>query len=164
MNDKEQILTRLNDEFNSWEILLGSLSEAQITAPQPSDMSIKDVMAHLMAWQQLSIMRLEAALNDREPEPMPWPEELGPEPEGDPYDINNWFDEQYHTQSWPNVYQAWRTGFLRFLELAQAVPEADLLAPGKYHWLEDYPLMAVLEGSYEHHREHMETLQARLGS
>ena len=163
MNDKKQMLTRLNSEFNSWETLLGTLSEAQITAPQPSDMSIKDVMAHLMAWQQISIARLEAALNDRESVPMPWPDELGPEPEGEPDEINAWFHEKYQGQSWNNVYQAWRTGFLRFLELAQAVPEADLLAPGQYHWLEDYPLMAVLEGSYEHHREHMDTLQARLG-
>jgi hypothetical protein len=39
------------------------MSEEYITAPQlSSNMSVKDVIAHLRAWQQRSIARLEAAL------------------------------------------------------------------------------------------------------
>ena len=63
MNDKQRVLTMLREEFKSWEQLLASLSEEQITAPQlPANWSIKDVIAHLRAWQQRSIARLEAAL------------------------------------------------------------------------------------------------------
>ena len=52
MNDKKQIITTLKEEFNRWEELLASLSEEQITAPHlPSSLSIKDVIAHLRAWQ-----------------------------------------------------------------------------------------------------------------
>jgi ATP-dependent RNA helicase SUPV3L1/SUV3 len=41
--------------------LLASLSESQITTPNlPANLSVKDVVAHLWAWQQLSIARLEA--------------------------------------------------------------------------------------------------------
>ena len=54
MNMKQHILLALHEEFNRWEALLASMSEAQITAPQqPSDWSIKAEMAHLSAWQQL---------------------------------------------------------------------------------------------------------------
>ena len=164
MNDKTQMLTMLKEKFNDWEELLANLNEAQITARQlPGNWSIKDVMAHLMAWQQLSIARLEAALHDRELVLPAWPEELDPEPEGEPDELNAWFYESYRDQPWSTVYQAWRDGFLRFLELAEAISEQDLLEAGKYPWLEDYPLMAVLQGSYEHHhQDHFEPLSAWL--
>lgn len=49
MNDKQGILLALREEFNRWEALLASLSEAQITAPQLADnWSIKDVITHYM--------------------------------------------------------------------------------------------------------------------
>ena len=68
MNDKKQILTMLKEEFNRWENLLGGMSEEQITAPHlPSNLSIKDVIAHLRAWQQVSVARLEAALHNQQP-------------------------------------------------------------------------------------------------
>ena len=48
MDDKQQILTRLQEEFNRWEELLSGLSETHITASHlPANWSIKDVIAHL---------------------------------------------------------------------------------------------------------------------
>ena len=43
------------------------------------------------------------------------------------------------------------------------VPKEDLVAPAKYAWMEGYPLSATLEGTYEHHEEHIDDLIARLG-
>jgi len=51
MKMKDHILTALREQFESWEELLASLSEEQITAPYfDLDWSIKDVMAHLWGW------------------------------------------------------------------------------------------------------------------
>jgi len=77
--------------------------------------------------------------------------------------LNGWLYAQSRDRPWPGVYQDWRTGFLRLLELAAAVPEPDLLEAGKYPWLEGYALVDVLKGSYEHHREHAEFLEPGLG-
>jgi hypothetical protein len=164
MNNKEQILAQLRNEFKRWDELLSSLSEAQITASQlPSRLSIKDVVAHLWAWQQRSIARMEAALHDREPEFPKWPENLDPEPVGQPHDVNAWIYETYRDRHWSRVYQDWKAGFLRFLELSEMIPEKDLLEPGRYAWLEGYPLSLVLTASYEHHHiDHYEPLQAWL--
>jgi hypothetical protein len=163
MNDKQEMLTRLREEFNRWEELLANLSEEQITAPQlPENWSIKDVIAHLRAWQQRSIARLEAALLNREPEYPAWPAQFDPEEEGQPHDLNAWLYATYRDRPWSNVHRDWSAGFLRFLELGAAIPEADLLAVGKYPWLEGYGLFAVLQGSYEHHREHAEYLEPLL--
>ena len=153
----------LREEFNNWETLLSNLDENQIMLPlRPGEMSIKDTMAHLMTWQQLSIARLEAALHNRELVLPAWPEELDPEPEGQPHEMNAWIYESHQGEPWAAVYEAWHSGFLRFLSLGEAIPEADLVEAGKYSWLESYPLIAVLEGSYGHHREHYEMVSVWL--
>jgi len=164
MDGKKQILEMLEEEFNRWEALLASMREAQITAPRlPSNLSIKDVIAHLWAWQQRSIARMEAALHDREPEFPRWPETLEPDSEDDLDQVNAWIYETCREKPWSSVHRDWREGFLRFLELGQAVPEKDLLEPGRYAWLEGHPLSLVLVSSYEHHHEeHLEPLLAWL--
>ncbi|NJM07750.1 DinB family protein, partial [Candidatus Gracilibacteria bacterium] len=60
MATEPDIISKLRAEFVQWEALLARLSEAEIVVPQPDGMSIKDVLAHLMAWQQVSIARLAA--------------------------------------------------------------------------------------------------------
>ncbi len=78
--DKSQFITALGEEFNRWEELLAGMSEEQITAPHLlSNLSIKDVIAHWRAWQQVSIARLEAALLNKEPEFPQWLGGLHPE-------------------------------------------------------------------------------------
>jgi len=164
MTRKKQIITLLTDEFNRWEELLAGMREEQITAPElPANLSIKDVLAHLMAWQQRSSARLEAALLNREPRFPDWPAGLDPEAE-DVDQINAWIDKTYHPQPWSSVHRDWREEFLRLLELAQAISEKDLLEAGRYPWMEGEPLASVLLGSYEHHHEdHLEPLLAWLG-
>ena len=160
MDDKTLILALLRDELNRWEALLAGLSENQIITPSlPSDLSIKDVIAHLRAWQQVSIARLEAALHDREPAYPAWTGGLHPDSEEDTEFFNERIHQEYREQPWSNVHQAWKDGFLRFLELAEAVPETDLLEVDKYPWIEGYALFAVLQGHYEHHhQDHLEPL------
>lgn len=154
MDDKQQMLTSLRAEFDRWEALLASMSEQQIIAPAlPESLSIKDVVAHLWGWQQLSIARLEAALHGRELEFHLWPDELGVDTEGDPDAINDWLYRTYRDAPWAEVYQNWRTGFLRFLELGAAIPADDYADPARYPWLHGYPLSAVLTGSFDHHHE-----------
>ena len=65
MNMKEHILGALREQFSSWEELLAGMSKEQITAPQfDLDWSIKDVMAHLWAWQEISIARMESGIHE----------------------------------------------------------------------------------------------------
>jgi hypothetical protein len=164
MSDKKQILKILKEEFNRWEELLAGMSEEQITEPHlPSSLSMKDVIAHLWAWQQRSIARMEAALHDREPQFPRWLETLEPDSEDDLDQVNAWIYETYREKPWSLVYRDWREGFLRFLELGEAIAEEDLLEPGRYAWLQGHPLSLVLVSSYEHHHEeHLEPLLAWL--
>ena len=118
------------------------------------------MIAHLRAWQQVSNARLDAAVLDTVPRFPEWLAGLDPESEENLDQYNEWIYQIYREQSWSNVYPAWREGFLRLLAFAAAIPEKDLLEIGRYAWLKEYPLSAVLIGTYEHHEEHLESLLA----
>jgi hypothetical protein len=160
---KNHILAALREEFDHWEKVLASPSEGEITtAPQPGALSIKDEIAHLWAWQQRSLARLEAALNDNEPKMPQWLPGITADSEEDTDQINAWIYVTYQSRSWPEVYQAWRAGFLRLLELGAAIEEPALLDSSRYAWLGGYALAHVLIGSYDHHQEHLEKLLSRV--
>jgi uncharacterized damage-inducible protein DinB len=161
MNDNISALARLRDELTSWEELLAERDEAQIVAPIPSSGgSLKDVIAHLHAWQQVSLARMEAAANNTQPNMPDWLDGQDPESEAYREQFNARIHDIYRAQPWSQVHHAWRTGFRRFIALAEATPTESLMALDRFSWLRGYALVAVLEGSCEHHREHREQLDA----
>jgi hypothetical protein len=161
MHSKKQILKMLRKEFVRWEELLATMSEKEITDPFlfPT-WSIKDVIAHLMAWQQISIARMEAARAGTQPLFPPWLGGSDPESEQDRELFNGRIYETYKDHAWSSIHQDWREGYLRFLALGEEISEDDILDPGKYPWLKGYSLFAVLQGSLEHHQEHMDSILA----
>lgn len=163
MNMKEHILAALREQLNRWEALLESLSTEQITAPLlPSYWTIKDVIAHLRAWQQRSVARIEAALADQEPVYPRWLAGADPDAESNTDQVNAWIYEAHREHSWAEAHENWRAGFLRLLELSEAISEKDLLDASRYPWLEGYPLAFILLATYDHHQEHLEILLAWL--
>jgi hypothetical protein len=157
MDDKERALADLRAIYEQWKAFVARLREPELIEPLPGGLSVKDVLAHLRAWQQVSIARLEAAQFGREPVMPGWP--VGDPDEESQTDENNArIYATYRTQSWAEVYRAWRDGFLRLLALAETLPAADLLDRAKFPWLNGYAPIDVLRGSYEHHCEHMEDL------
>jgi hypothetical protein len=159
MNMKGHILAALREQFEGWEELLASLSEDQITTPHfDFDWSIKDVMAHKWAWQQISIARMEGGLQDREPEFPKWIVESIENWEEDADRVNALTFKTQHEKSWSEIYQNWKNGFLRFLELGEKISERNLLDGDRYPWLKGYSLAFILVASYDHHQEHYEKL------
>lgn len=163
MDMKDHILSALRDEFERWEGLLAGMSEQEITARRlPSDLSIKDVLAHLWAWQQRSIARLEAACLNRDPQYPEWATGLDPDSEASTEQANAWIHEAYLNQPWEAVHQNWKEGFDKFLQLGADLSEEDLLEKD-YPWLGGYALYMILVSSYSHHRiEHYLPLVAWL--
>lgn len=160
MNMKDHILAAMREQFERWEELLGSMDEARLTTPlSPSEWSIKDNLAHLMAWQQRSTARMEAAHAEQEPQFPRWLPGHDPDSESSTGAVNDWIYSSYRAKPWSEVYPAWRAGFLRFLEWSEKIPERDLLDAERYPWLEGRPLAFILLASYDHHQEHYEKLR-----
>jgi hypothetical protein len=164
MPAKEQLLTRLRAEYDRWQAMLSSLPENQLTSRTlPADLSIKDVVGHLHAWQQISVARLEGVIENRAPIYPVWLGGLQPDAEENLEQINAAIHAAWLDQPWPLVYGAWRTGYLHLLDLAVAIPEDVMFDAARFAWLDGYAPADVLQGSYEHHRvEHFEPLVAWL--
>lgn len=145
-------------EFARWEELIRQMdiSKAGITI-HPSTFSLKDTLVHLKTWQEITLARLQAALRNEEPVWQGWPQGLDPDSENDLDAINDWIFEKSRSKSLPEAHRDWVRSFRQMLTLLEAIPEADLFVSGRYAWLPDYPLAAVVEGSLEHHREHWKT-------
>jgi hypothetical protein len=159
MNMKDHILAALREQFNGWEKLLASLSEEEIITPHfDLDWSIKDVIAHLWAWQQISIARMEGGLQDREPDYPKWIVESIENWEEDSNRVNALTFENLHNKSWLEIHESWKNGFLRLLEVANEVSEINLLSTGLFPWLNGYSLALILIASYDHHQEHFDKL------
>lgn len=159
MNMKSHILAALKEQFDRWEELLASLSVEEITAPHfDLDWSIKDVMAHLWAWQQISIARMQAGAENQRPVFPKWIVQSIENWEEDSDRVNAVTFENFHSKSWSEIHHNWKNGFLRFLELGNELSERDLLDGDKYPWLGGYSLAFILIASYDHHQEHFEKL------
>ncbi len=163
MSEKEQIHDELAVIFNRWQVLLSSLSEAQVHTPlSPSEWTVKDVVAHLWSWQQGSVARMQAALQNDEPDYPQWWKVNGPDPEEDIDRTNAYIYKSNLDRPWPQVVEEWKAQFMHYLELTRQLPEKDLLKPGRYAWMGKYALADSCMGSLNHHKEHMETLSAWL--
>ncbi|MCB9134174.1 MAG: ClbS/DfsB family four-helix bundle protein [Anaerolineales bacterium] len=163
MSMKEHILAALQEQFDAWETLLNRLDEAQITAPRSAEWGIKDVIAHLWAWQQISLARMKAAVNHQEPEFPNWVAALHRGWEADANRTNAWVHTTYHPQPWTTIHAQWREGFLQLLEVAKALPEPHLLAWHRYAWLDGPPVVVILLATYDHHQEHLDKVRAWVG-
>lgn len=159
MNMKDHILAALQEQFKSWEELLARLTPDEIAAPTfDLDWSIKDVIAHLWAWQQISIARVAAGLHDREPDFPKWIVSSIENWEDDPDGVNALTYERYHEKPWAEIHHDWREGFQQMLKLSGAISEKNLLDGDRYSWLKGYSLASILIASYDHHQEHLEEL------
>ncbi len=160
MSMKQHLIDAVREEYDAWEELLSGLSQKQITAPDlPNGWSVKDVVAHIRAWQMRSVARFEAAAQNREPEYPKWPGSQDPDSEDSPDATNAWIYETYRNYRWPDLYDEWSKQFLHLIELVREVPERELLDSSKYKWMNGYALADVLLGTYDHHQEHLEKLQ-----
>lgn len=162
VNDKQQVLEIARAEFERWEAMLAGLSEAELMAKElDGGWSIKDMLAHLKGWQELSILRLEAGQYGVEPVRPNWPAEFDLETESNVDETNGWLVRVHQDWSWSGVYEVWRYGYLRFLALGEAIPEAQLLEKKQYDYAEEgYSLADSLIFSAAHHQEHREALVA----
>ncbi len=163
MNMKGHILAALAEQFEGWDELLGDLSPEQILVPlAPSEWTIKDVIAHLWAWQQRTRARFEAARSGQAPEFPQWVPGLDPDADATAERTNAWLYAANRDLPWEQVYEQWKAQFVRILELSQGISEKDLLDGDTYPWLKGYSLASILVATYGHHQEHFETLVAWL--
>ena len=149
------MLDALQNEFSAWQHQLQGLENSgEQIALADTSWTLKDVLAHLWAWQQVTLARLQAGLDDAGPVFPDWLQ--GGDPDSEPL-LERYNDRIYRENreiAWQDVLDKWRNGFAQLIALAKSIPVENLEQADRYSWLKGYALSAVLEGTLNHHREH----------
>jgi hypothetical protein len=154
---KTQLLAELQNEQAAWEAMLSAIDEALMTEPGVAgEWSIKDIIAHLTGWRRRTVSRFQAALQ-HQPVPAPlWPPHLQTDDE-----INAWIVASSRHLPLSAVLQEDRAVFQQLVDTLSAFPEAELMDPHRFEWLEGEPLSGT--AFFAHfHEEHKPDIGAWL--
>jgi hypothetical protein len=155
---KAQLLTDLQDEQAHFEALLGAIGKAHMTQPGVAgDWSMKDIVAHLTSWRRRTVASFRAALRHESSFAPPWPPHLEEDDE-----INAWIYAANKDRPLSDVLEESRAVFEQLVETLSAFPEAELLEPERFEWLEGEPISAA--AFFGHfHEGHEPDMRAWLG-
>jgi len=161
---KSSLLARIDQAQQTWESIVNEAGPERFDQPGAAgDWTLKDVAGHLNGWRTRTVNRVEAAARNEAPPANPWPAELTDETNEGVEGINAWMYDHYRDMPAEDILGETREQFGRLRAAVEAIPEADLNEPGRYAWLGDYPISAVVEGSLDHlHGEHEPALRAWL--
>ena len=158
LHTKREMVEALDSARADWAAVLDGLTPEQMEQHGAlGDWPFRDVVSHLTGWRKRTVARFEAAQRGSELEPPPWPAEMDDDDGVD--DVNAWIHESDSKRPLAEVLAESDSTFQRLDTALRAIPEEDLLAPGRFSSTGPYSLGYYLEGSLEHYDEHKQELR-----
>jgi len=152
-----QVHEAMRSERANLESLIAPLSYEQLCLPAlDGQRSVKDVMAHIAAWERRCVGWIETGLHGE----MPSLPEAGYEWE-DIDDLNEKTFQENKDRSLQEVLADSHQAYEQLLAQVQALSEADLTEPHRFAWTESGTSLVpfVAANSYEHYHEHSEQIR-----
>jgi uncharacterized protein (TIGR03083 family) len=153
---REELLQHIDAGRAELEAVLAQIPAERMTDPAlPNGWSVKDLVAHLAAWEQRAgdLSHILAA---------------GREVEDGVSDFNEFNARVYienRERSLEDVLRTEPEAFLRLRNVAEKFSETDLFDPARFAFLDGMPLMQLIaNNSYGHYEEHMGDLRAWIQS
>lgn len=150
---KREILERLRTERARLEAAIAGLSEETMRQPGVvGHWSIKDVLAHIAAWEAELVTAL-------------WYTAIGRRPRlVDIRDVDAWNERRYQENKdrpLERILNDFRGVYDQLLRRMEELTDEDLNDPHRYDWTGGTPLAEVIaENSYAHEAEHAEQIEA----
>jgi hypothetical protein len=165
---KEELLHRLRGERLAFDNLVATVPEEVAIGPNlPDGRSVKDLLAHIAAYERWTAAQMRAANEGRAPTDMELygRESLPPEAqEWDLDQINAAIREQYQDLTYSEAREFAGSAFNELVEAIEATSEDDLLRSGAQAWVQETNLMAAIPGqSYAHYAMHLDDLKTVAG-
>jgi len=158
---KAEFLATMQAERAQWEALLAAIGEARMTEPGVAGhWSVKDVVAHISAYERWILEQLEALARNETPPPSLMDD-------NDMERRNTIAHEQTRDLALSVILADAQHTYDQLAQLVANTPEADLmetqraLAFVKAHWGNDTALWGAVAGlTYGHYDEHLADLRA----
>ena len=127
---KESLLARIDNEREQWQRLVTEIGQDRMEEPGPmGEWTFKDLAAHLTGWRERTLARLDAGPGQEAQ--LPWPAELDDDDEA----VNQWLYERDRDRPLDDILIEADTSFERLASAIRALPEEDLITPGRFPWL-----------------------------
>jgi hypothetical protein len=144
---KNELLKAIEIERNALEQLLAELSPEQMVEPGiVGNWSVKDVLAHLVEWEQMLLRWHAAGLKGKLPmipsEEFNWAQLP---------QLNQQIYEKHRNQPLAGIQKEFNTSFKKILKTIQNLPEEDLFSRGRYAWTKNNTLGAYFISNTSSH-------------
>lgn len=154
---KQELLQALKTNQAEWEELLAKVGMQRMTeAGVTGDWSVKDIIAHLNAWEERAALWTEAVRKGAPPPRPPWAPNLSED------ETNAAIYEMNRGRPLDEVLSQARETRRRLTEGLGALTEEEI-SERAYDWLGNNTLAGSLAGnSFDHYRDHAELIRAWL--
>lgn len=151
---REELLREIREERAAFEAILAQVPEQRLLQPLlDGGWSVKDVLAHIAAWEELMVAWVEATLRGETPDR--------------PVRGDNWVDklntslyEKNKPMTLADVQWQFTTSYERAYETAMRLSSAELFESERFAWRAGSPLaVLVAANTCWHYREHREQLE-----
>lgn len=140
---KQALLEETKTERAALEKLLATLTPHQMTQPGVmGEWSVKDVLAHLIEWEQMFLGWYAAGMRGEKP---PTPAEgynWGQLPA-----LNKAIYKKHRERSLEDVFQQFQASYQQTLALVESLPGDDLFVRGLYSWMNQNNLAAYIHAN-----------------
>ncbi len=145
---KNELLQKIESEWANLQAALDGLTEEQLhQSGVVGAWTIKDVLAHITAWQTRLIATLFKAERGSTPETV----EAGKTVD----QMNEKFYREMKDRSFDQVWDDLDSSYQQLLSRLEGWKEKDLFDPKRFKWMQGKPLVEYIAGdSYEHYAEH----------
>ncbi len=129
--NKEDLVTAAQKEHDALDKVLEALDPTQMDyiSPDIEHWGMKDIQAHLTAWEQMCLGWYHAGVAGENP-PLP---AAGYNWRAIPA-LNKEIYEKYRERPLAEVLQAYRDSYQEILQTIQAIDEAEMFTPSRYAW------------------------------
>ena len=144
---KNALLETIEVERNALEQLLDELSPAQMEeSGVVGEWSVKDVVAHLLEWEQMVLRWHAAGLKGKVPvtpaEGFNWAQLP---------QLNQQIFEKHHNRPLADIQKEFNTSFRKILKTIQGLSDEDLFTRGRYAWTKNNTLGAYFISNTSSH-------------
>lgn len=153
---KQELLEAIQDEWQNLLSTLDLLSETQMLQTGDEDgWNVKDILAHITAWELLMVDWIEASLRGETPDrPVP----------GEPWDdldlINQQFYDLHKGSPLSEVFAQFHNVHHVAYSKVASLTERDLMDPERFVWRAGHPLWhMVADNTWRHYDEHREVIE-----
>ncbi len=159
VTSKEEMLRMIHSERNELDRLLEQVGDHNYeVAGIEADWTIKDILAHITAWEQKMIHWVEVTLRgeipDRPAPGMTW---------DDLDKVNSHIYHENKEKPLDAVLGVFKRSYQKALEVAEGLSEGDLFEPNQFPWRDGDPLWHMIAANtWWHYKDHREAIQAWL--